>query len=205
RSSYLADHYITINEKSLKELFLEDPARFEKFSLQLGDILLDYSKNRITDQTVALLVQLAKECKLEEAIKAMFSGEKINMTEGRQVLHTALRNQSTAPVLVAGEDVMPKVNAVLAHMQEFTEQILSGAWKGYNGKAITDVVNDGIGGSDLGPVMVTEAHKAYKTHLDMHFVSNVDGTHMAETLKGLNPETTLSLMASTTCTTRDTM
>lgn len=203
--SYLADHYITINEKSLKELFVEDPSRFEKFSVQFGDILLDYSKNRINDQTLALLMQLAKECKLDEAITEMFAGAKINVTEGRQVLHTALRNQSTDPIQVDGEDVMPKVKAVLSHMREFTEQILSGSWKGYTGKAITDVVNIGIGGSDLGPVMVTEALKAYKTHLDMHFVSNVDGTHIAETLKGLNPETTLFLIASKTFTTQETM
>ena len=202
---YLADHYISINEKPLKQLFAEDAKRFEKFSVQLGDILLDFSKNRVNDETLALLVQLAKECQLGEAIQAMFSGEKINKTEGRQVLHTALRSQSSSPVIVDGEDVMPKVKAVQAHMQEFTNSILSGEWKGYTGKEITDVVNIGIGGSDLGPVMVTEALKAYKTHLDMHFVSNVDGTHIAETLKGLNPETTLFLVASKTFTTQETM
>ncbi|MGO1244696.1 MAG: glucose-6-phosphate isomerase [Sphingobacterium sp.] len=203
--SYLADHYITINEKSLKDLFAEDPSRFEKFSLQFEDILLDFSKNRIDDQTMALLVQLAKECKLDEAIAAMFAAEKINVTEDRQVLHTALRNQSKKAIIVDGEDIMPKVNAVLAHMKEFTAQILSGEWKGYTGEAITDVVNIGIGGSDLGPVMVTESLKAYKTRLEMHFVSNVDGTHIAETLKGLNPETTLFLIASKTFTTQETM
>jgi len=202
---YLADHYITINEKSLKELFAEDPKRFEKLSLQLEDILVDFSKNRINDETLALLIQLAKECQLESAIDAMFSGEKINQTEGRQVLHTALRNQSGTPVLVEGEDVMPKVRAVQAQMKDFTNRILSGEWKGYTGKEITDVVNIGIGGSDLGPVMVTEALKAYKTRLDLHFVSNVDGTHIAETLKGLNPETTLFLIASKTFTTQETM
>lgn len=202
---YLADHYISINEKSLKQLFAEDPQRFDKFSLQLEDILLDFSKNRIDDETLALLLQLAKECQLGEAINAMFAGEKINQTEGRQVLHTALRNQSTNPVLVDGEDVMPSVKAVQARMKDFTNSILSGEWKGYTGKEITDVVNIGIGGSDLGPVMVTEALKAYKTRLNMHFVSNVDGTHIAETLKPLNPETTLFLIASKTFTTQETM
>jgi len=202
---YLADHYITLNEQSLKELFAEDPARFEKFSIQLEDILLDFSKNRINDQTVALLVQLAKECRLSDAIEAMFNGERINATEDRPVLHTALRNQSDRPVHVDGEDVMPKVRAVLAHMKDFTNRILSGEWKGYTGKEITDVVNIGIGGSDLGPVMVTEALKAYKSRLNMHFVSNVDGTHIAETLKKIDPETTLFLIASKTFTTQETM
>ena len=202
---YLVDHYITLNEKTLKELFTEDPARFEKFSITFNDILLDYSKNRINEQTIALLIQLAKECKLDEAIKAMFAGEKINVTEGRQVLHTALRNQSDRPVIVDGEDVMPKVRAVLAHMKEFVNQIVSGEWKGFTGKEISDVVNIGIGGSDLGPVMVTEALKPYKTRLNLHFVSNVDGTHIAETLKKVNPETTLFLIASKTFTTQETM
>jgi len=202
---YLVDHYITLNEKSLKDLFAEDPARFEKFSILFNDILLDFSKNRINEQTLALLIQLAKECKLDAAIKAMFDGEKINVTEGRQVLHTALRNQSDHSVLVDGEDVMPKVRAVLAHMKEFVNQIVSGQWKGFTGKEITDVVNIGIGGSDLGPVMVTEALKPYKTRLNLHFVSNVDGTHIAETLKKVNPETTLFLIASKTFTTQETM
>lgn len=203
--SYLADHYIQLSEKSLKDLFAEDSNRFKKFSIYLHDILVDYSKNRIDDQTVALLVQLARECKLPEAIEAMFSGEKINATEGRQVLHTALRNQSGRPVVVDGEDVMPSINAVLKHMKDFCHSIHSGEWKGYTGKTITDVVNIGIGGSDLGPVMVTEALKSYKTHLDVHFVSNVDGTHIAEILKKVNPETTLFLIASKTFTTQETM
>jgi len=202
---YLVDHYITLNEKSLKDLFAEDPTRFEKFSILFNDILLDYSKNRINEQTLALLIQLAKECKLDAAIKAMFAGEKINVTEGRQVLHTALRNQSDQPVFVDSEDVMPKVRAVLAHMKEFVNQIVSGEWKGFTGKEITDVVNIGIGGSDLGPIMVTEALKPYKTRLNLHFVSNVDGTHIAETLKKVNPETTLFLIASKTFTTQETM
>ncbi|TCV12939.1 glucose-6-phosphate isomerase [Sphingobacterium alimentarium] len=202
---YLVDHFLTLNEKSLKDLFAEDPTRFDKFSITFNDILLDYSKNRINDQTFALLIQLAKECKLDEAIEAMFSGEKINVTEGRQVLHTALRNQSNEPVIVDGEDIMPKVRAVLAHMKEFVQEVISGQWKGFTGKAITDVVNIGIGGSDLGPVMVTESLKPYKSHLNLHFVSNVDGTHIAETLKKVNPETTLFLIASKTFTTQETM
>ena len=202
---YLVDHYISINEKTLKDLFASDAARFDKYSITFNDILVDYSKNRIDEQTMALLIQLAKECKLEEAIKAMFDGEKINVTESRQVLHTALRNHSGDPVLVEGQDVMPKVRAVLAHMKEFVGQVVSGEWKGSTGKEITDVVNIGIGGSDLGPVMVTEALKPYETRLNLHFVSNVDGTHIAETLKKVNPETTLFLVASKTFTTQETM
>lgn len=192
-------------KNDLRALFAADPARFEKFSIAFEDILLDYSKNRITEETKALLVQLAKECGLEEAIAAMFSGERINVTENRPVLHTALRNQSDQPVYVDGKDVMPDVKRVLAQMKAFTEKIISGQWKGYTGKEITDVVNIGIGGSDLGPVMVTEALKAYKTRLNVHFVSNVDGTHIAETLKTVDPETTLFLIASKTFTTQETM
>lgn len=192
-------------KKDLRALFAADPARFEKFSIAFEDILLDYSKNRITEETKALLVQLAKECGLAEAIEAMFAGERINVTENRPVLHTALRNQSDQPVYVDGKDVMPDVKRVLAQMRTFTEKIISGQWKGYTGKEITDVVNIGIGGSDLGPVMVTEALKAYKTRLNVHFVSNVDGTHIAETLKAVNPETTLFLIASKTFTTQETM
>ena len=202
---YLADHFIDIASKSLKDLFQADPDRFNKFSITFNDILFDYSKNRIDDQTVALLIQLAKECRVKEAAEAMFSGEKINVTEGRPVLHIALRNRSNKPIYVDGKDVMEDVNRVLAHMRSFSEQIISGEWKGFTGKAITDVVNIGIGGSDLGPVMVTEALKAYKNHLNMHFVSNVDGTHIAEALKTLNPETTLFLIASKTFTTQETM
>ncbi|VTR35221.1 glucose-6-phosphate isomerase [Sphingobacterium thalpophilum] len=201
----LADHYKTISSKSLRELFAADPARFDKFSIGFDDILLDYSKNRIDAETLSLLINLAKECQLSEAIAAMFAGERINVTENRPVLHTALRNQSDQPVLVDGKDVMPEVRKVLAQMKAFTENILSGQWKGYTGKQITDVVNIGIGGSDLGPVMVTEALKAYKTRLNVHFVSNVDGTHIAETLKKVDPESTLFLIASKTFTTQETM
>jgi glucose-6-phosphate isomerase len=203
--TYLADHFIDISGKSIKELFEEDKDRFEKFSLLFDDILLDFSKNRINDTTLALLIQLARECKLDEAIKAMFSGEVINQTEGRPVLHIALRNQSDQAINVDGKNVMEDVNRVLDKMKSFSEQIISGSWKGYTGKAITDVVNIGIGGSDLGPVMVTEALKAYKNHLTMHFVSNIDGTHMVETLKTVDPETTLFLVASKTFTTQETM
>ena len=168
-------------------------------------MLVDYSKNRITEETLAKLQDLAKECDLAGAIKSMFSGEKINRTENRAVLHVALRNRSNTPILVDGKDVMPEVNAVLEKMKTFSEAIISGEWKGYTGKAITDVVNIGIGGSDLGPYMVTEALRPYKNHLNMHFVSNVDGTHIAEVLKKVNPETTLFLVASKTFTTQETM
>ncbi|WP_301099096.1 glucose-6-phosphate isomerase [Otariodibacter sp.] len=191
---------------NIAELFKADPNRFEKYSLQFEDqILVDYSKNAINEKTLTLLRQLAEECGLKSATQAMFSGEKINRTEDRAVLHTALRNRSNTPVKVDGKDVMPEVNAVLAKMKEFSERVISGEWKGYTGKAITDVINIGIGGSDLGPYMVTEALRPYKNHLTMHFVSNVDGTHIAETLKNLNPETTLVLVASKTFTTQETM
>lgn len=203
--NYLSNHYINIAPKHLRDLFAYDTNRFEKFSIVFEDILFDYSKNRIDDQTIALLIQLARECKLDEAISAMFTGEHINQTENRAVLHTALRNISGKPVWVDGKDVMPDVNAVLTHMKTFSEAIISGEWKGYSGKEITDIVNIGIGGSDLGPVMVTEALKPYKTRLNVHFVSNVDGTHIAEVLRQVNAETTLFLIASKTFTTQETM
>ena len=202
---YLADHYIDAVGTNLKDLFKTDSQRFSKFSTRFEDILLDYSKNRINDETFALLMQLARECMVKDAISDMFSGEVINATEGRPVLHIALRNRSNTPIYVEGKDVMPDVNRVLEQMKTFSEDIISGNWKGYTGKAITDVVNIGIGGSDLGPVMVTEALRPYKNHLNMHFVSNVDGTHIAETLKEVNPETTLFLIASKTFTTQETM
>lgn len=202
---YLTDHFIDISEKHLKQLFAEDQHRYEKFSVKFNDILLDYSKNRINDKTLALLIQLAKECGLKDAIEAMFTGESINETEGRAVLHTALRNQWNEPVKVNGTDVMPEVNEVLRKIERFSNAVISGEWKGYTGKTITDIVNIGIGGSDLGPVMVTEALKAYKNHLTLHFVSNVDGTHIAETLKKVKAETTLFLIASKTFTTQETM
>lgn len=170
-----------------------------------GEILLDYSKNRITEEVWKNLLDLATARKLEEARSAMFSGEHINITEDRAVLHVALRNRSSDAINVDGKDVMPEVRAVLQHMKEFTEQVLSGDWKGYTGKKITDVVNIGIGGSDLGPLMVTEALKPYGKGLTSHFVSNIDGTHMAETLRKVNAETTLFIIASKTFTTQETI
>ncbi len=202
----LEAHFAANKETRLKDLFAQDPKRFDKFSLTFGgDILVDYSKNLITEETLKLLVELAKETELRSAIDAMFNGDKINMTEGRSVLHVALRNRSDRPIESDGKDVMPEVNAVLAKMKGFCEKIISGEWKGYTGKAIQHVVNIGIGGSDLGPVMITEALRPYKNHLQMHFVSNVDGTHIAETLKKIDPETTLFLVASKTFTTQETM
>ena len=202
----LQKHFDEMKDVTIADLFAKDGDRFSKFSATFGDqMLVDYSKNRITEETLAKLQDLAKECDLAGAIKSMFSGEKINRTENRAVLHVALRNRSNTPILVDGKDVMPEVNAVLEKMKTFSEAIISGEWKGYNGKAITDVVNIGIGGSDLGPYMVTEALRPYKNHLNMHFVSNVDGTHIAEVLKKVNPETTLFLVASKTFTTQETM
>ncbi|ELM8770551.1 glucose-6-phosphate isomerase [Escherichia coli] len=202
----LQKHFDEMKDVTIADLFAKDGDRFSKFSATFDDqMLVDYSKNRITEETLAKLQDLAKECGLAGAIKSMFSGEKINRTENRAVLHVALRNRSNTPILVDGKDVMPEVNAVLEKMKTFSEAIISGEWKGYTGKAITDVVNIGIGGSDLGPYMVTEALRPYKNHLNMHFVSNVDGTHIAEVLKKVNPETTLFLVASKTFTTQETM
>ncbi|MCY7352094.1 MAG: glucose-6-phosphate isomerase [Cytophagaceae bacterium] len=201
----LKAHFDEIQSLRMQDLFAADSERFARFSLRFEDILLDYSKNRITDQTMQLLRSLAGECAVNDAIGKMFSGDKINATENRAVLHVALRNRSNTPVLVDGKDVMPEVRAVLEKMKSFTNRVISGEWKGYSGQPITDVVNIGIGGSDLGPVMVTEALKAYKNHLNLHFVSNVDGTHIAETLKRLSPQTTLFLIASKTFTTQETM
>ena len=191
---------------TIAKLFQANPQRFSQYHVNFEDqILVDFSKNAVNETTLALLQQLAEECGLAQAKEAMFSGEKINYTENRAVLHTALRNRSNTPVLVDGKDVMPEVNAVLAKMKAFCQRVISGEWKGYTGKAITDVINIGIGGSDLGPYMVTEALRPYKNHLNVHFVSNVDGTHIAETLKKVNPETTLVLVASKTFTTQETM
>lgn len=202
----LSDHFQSMEGTHMKSLFGEDSNRFEKFSLQFEDILLDFSKNIITEETMMLLRNLAEECQLPAAIDSMFSGDKINETEGRAVLHIALRNLSGDSIVVDGEDVMPEVQAVLAKMEAFTTQLHSGGWKGYTGKGITDIVNIGIGGSDLGPVMVTEALKPYwKEGMNVHYVSNVDGTHIAETLKKVSPETTLFMIASKTFTTQETM
>jgi len=202
----LSAHRRQMANVHMRDLFVADPQRFARFSLRLGDILFDYSKNRITEKTMTLLVDLARQAELSEAIGAMFRGEKINTTENRAVLHIALRNRSNRPILVDGKDVMPGVNQVLARMKAFSETVRSGAWKGYTGKAITDVVNIGIGGSDLGPKMVTEALKPYgKPGLRVHFVSNVDSTDLVETLKLVDPETVLFLVASKTFTTQETM
>ena len=202
----LTAHFEDAQDLTLSSLFANDPNRFDKFSVNFGDdILLDYSKNLISEQTLDKLFALADETELKAAIGAMFGGDKINQTEDRAVLHIALRNRSNTPIMVDGEDVMPHVNAVLEKMKAFSDRVIGGDWKGYTGKEITDIVNIGIGGSDLGPYMVSEALAAYKTRLNLHFVSNVDGTHIAETLKGLNPETTLFLVASKTFTTQETM
>lgn len=202
----LRDHYQLIEPLHMRSLFAEDPQRFEAFSLKQNDIVVDFSKNRMTRETLDLLIQLARECDLSTAIKNMFAGEKINATEGRAVLHVALRNRSDTPVMVDGKDVMPNVNAVLEQMKRFTADLAAGKWRGYTGRNITAVVNIGIGGSDLGPVMVSECLKPYaRKGLEVHFVSNVDGTHIAETLKQLDPETTLFLIASKTFTTQETM
>ena len=191
---------------TIAQLFQANPQRFSQYHVNFEDqSLVDFSKNAVNETTLALLQQLAEECGLAQAKEAMFSGEKINYTENRAVLHTALRNRRNTPVLVDGKDVMPEINAVLAKMKAFCQRVISGEWKGYTGKSITDVINIGIGGSDLGPYMVTEALRPYKNHLNVHFVSNVDGTHIAETLKKVNPETTLVLVASKTFTTQETM
>ena len=190
----------------MRDMFMKDAGRFSQFSLTFEDMTVDYSKNILSDRTLELLLELARECHVRDAIEEMFSGERINETEGRAVLHIALRNRSNTPVYLDGTDVMPEVNAVLEQMKSFSERIISGEWKGYTGKPITDIVNIGIGGSDLGPLMVTEALQPYrKPHIHTHFVSNVDGTHISETLKRLSPETTLFMIASKTFTTQETM
>ncbi len=201
----LQKHYTATKGSHLKELFATDADRAKNFSLHWNDFLVDYSKNRITDETVRLLLQLAEEVKLKDAIKAYFDGDIINRTEGRAVLHTALRAKKSDGVLVNGNNVVPEVYGVKAHIKHFTEAIISGKSKGYTGKAFTDVVNIGIGGSDLGPAMVTEALKFYKNHLKVHFVSNVDGDHVQEVLKELDPETTLFVVVSKTFTTQETL
>lgn len=201
----LEEYHFSFEDTHLKELFATDRERFQKYSLKFEEMLVDYSKNLVDSEIMESLFELAKECGLKEATESMFTGQKINATEDRAVLHTALRNRSNTPIIVDGEDVMPQVNAVLEQMKAFSEEVISGKWKGYTGKAITNIVNIGIGGSDLGPLMVTEALKPYKNHLNLHFVSNVDGTHIAETLKKVNPETTLFIVASKTFTTQETM
>ncbi len=201
------DEYRHVMEAAeMRDQFADDPQRFDRFSLRFDDILFDYSKNRIDVETMRLLVELARQSGLQAKIDAMFVGEKINNTEQRAVLHVALRNRSNRPIIVDGEDVMPAVNTVLAQMRRFSDAVRDGEWRGYTGKAITDVVNIGIGGSDLGPKMVCQALTPYaKPGLNVHFVSNVDGTDIAETLKRVDPETTLFLVASKTFTTQETM
>ncbi|MCZ6776225.1 MAG: glucose-6-phosphate isomerase [Ignavibacteria bacterium] len=202
----LEAHQKTIAQKQMREMFEEDPNRFEKFSVRFNNILLDYSKNRITEKTMSLLFDLARQADVENMREQMFRGVKINSTENRPVLHVALRNRSNKPILVDGKDIMTGVNAVLGHMKGFSNAVRSGVWNGYTGKPMTDVVNIGIGGSDLGPVMVTEALRHYsKSGLSVHFVSNVDGTHLAEVVKKLNPETALFIIASKTFTTQETL
>ncbi|HGJ5884716.1 glucose-6-phosphate isomerase [Arsenophonus sp.] len=202
----LEQHYQSVKDIHLRDLFANDADRFANFSLTFNEqILVDFSKNRITENTLLKLLDLAKETKLSAAINSMFSGEKINRTEDRAVLHIALRNRSNSLIKLDGVDIMPRVNAVLDKMRCFSERVINGDWKGFTGQAITDVVNIGIGGSDLGPYMVTEALRPYKNHLNMHFVSNIDGSHIAETLQKIKPETTLFLIASKTFTTQETM
>ncbi len=202
----LAAHHAQIGGTHLRDLFAKDPNRFGAFSLSFEDILLDYSKNRVTAETMKGLVDLARQADVPGWAKRTFSGEKINITEDRAVLHVALRNRSNTPIVVDGKDVMPEVNRVLDQMFAFADSVRSGKWTGYTGKRITDIVNIGIGGSDLGPVMAVEALKPYtQRDLMMHFVSNIDGTHLAETVRQLNPETALFIVASKTFTTQETI
>ena len=202
----LHTHHAAVADLHLRDLFAADAGRFTKFSRRFGDLLVDFSKHRITDETLPLLVELARQAQLPAAIQRMFNGEVINHTEQRAVLHVALRNRSNRPILVNGQDVMPGVNEVLEHMRKFADQIRRGKWRGYTGKRIRDVVNIGIGGSDLGPKMVCEALRPYgDPTLRMHFVSNVDGAHISHVLAECDPESTLFIIASKTFTTQETM
>jgi glucose-6-phosphate isomerase len=201
----LNKHFEEIKEVQMKSLFLEDGNRKKNMSLGFEDLNFDFSKNRMTQETLDLLLELAKECKLDDAIDKYFEGDKINVTENRAVLHTALRNINKDPILVDGLDIMPEVHQTLEKIKDFTHQVVSGEFKGYSGKAFTDVVNIGIGGSDLGPNMVVEGLHYYKNHLKTHFVSNIDGDHVVEVLKELNPETTLFVIVSKTFTTQETL
>ena len=199
------NNHFAQNDFELRTLFQYNPERFNQFSVKRENYLFDFSKNLIDEKTFSLLQDLVAECDLKSAIEAMFSGEKINETEGRAVLHTALRDFSEQEILVDGENIKPKIKKVLDQMKTFSDKIISGHHKGFTGKEISDVVNIGIGGSDLGPVMVCSALKHFKTRLNVHFVSNVDGNHLAETIKNLDPETTLFIIASKTFTTQETM
>lgn len=201
----LTVHAERMQNLQMRDMFESDPERFKKFTKCFDNILLDYSKNRIDDEVISDLKALAEQCGLDKAVEAFFGGEAINETEGRAVMHTALRYRGEDPVEVNGKDVMPEVREVLAQMKSFTEEVIDGRRMGYTGKPLAHIVNIGIGGSDLGPVMVTEALKSYGNRLKMHFVSNVDGTHIAETFKQIDPETTLFIIASKTFTTQETM
>lgn len=202
----LEAHYHMIKNQKIKDFFDQDPDRFHQFSLQFEEILVDFSKNIITKETRRLFLDLIEEIRLRDSIEKMFSGDRINETENRAVLHTALRNRSSSPVIVEGQDIMPDINKVLNQMRIFSKKIISGTWKGFTEQPMTDIVNIGIGGSDLGPAMVTEALTPYKMdRLNCHFISNIDGTHLAETLKQVNPETSLIIIASKTFTTQETM
>jgi glucose-6-phosphate isomerase len=202
----LLTHKREVEPHHMRELFAQNPGRAEEMTRDACGLYVDFSKHRTTAETMRLLFALARQAGVESWRDKMFAGAKINGTEGRAVLHVALRNRSNRPILVDGKDVMPEVNAVLAKMRSFSERLRSGEWKGHTGKTITDVINIGIGGSDLGPVMVTEALKPYsKRDLRVHYVSNVDGTHMAETLRGLDPERALFIVASKTFTTQETL
>ncbi|MCI0469864.1 MAG: glucose-6-phosphate isomerase, partial [Nitrospirae bacterium] len=202
----LIEHYEIMKKIHMADLFREDPERFSRFSIRFGEMLLDYSKNIITPDTMQLLMGLAMEIDVKDAIEKMFSGDIINETEKRAALHIALRNRTDTPIYVEGKDVMPLVNAELAKMKSFSERLISGNWKGYTGEAIANIVNIGIGGSDLGPLMITEALKPYKKpHIECYFVSNIDGTHISEILKKVRPENTLFIIASKTFTTQETM
>ncbi len=202
----LTQHFDETKHITLQRLFEEDPNRFEHFSACFEQILLDYSKNHITQKTLDLFFEFAKQMNLKANIEDMFAGKTINETEKRAVLHTALRNSTQREIVVDGKNIVPEIKAVLRQMEAFSNAVISGKWKGYTNKRIKDVVNIGIGGSDLGPVMATEALKHYKSaKINTHFVSNVDATHLVETLKNLNPETTLFLIASKTFTTQETM
>jgi glucose-6-phosphate isomerase len=201
----LTNHYNEVKNLELKDLFLTDENRKDKFTLNFNDFEFDFSKNRITEETLTSLLALAEESDLKKAIQAYFSGEKINQTENRAVLHTALRNPSNSEIFVDGENITPQIKNTLAKMKVFNEKVISGEWKGFTGKTITDIVNIGIGGSDLGPDMVVESLKYYKNHLHAHFVSNIDGDHVQEIIKNLNPETTLFVIVSKTFTTQETL
>lgn len=201
----LTDHFKEAKEYQLKELFNKNKSRKEQFSISLDELVLDYSKNHITQRTIDLLVSLAKETQLKNAIEKYFSGDKINVTEQRAVLHTALRSNSSKPIFVDGKDIKPNIQATLKKMRDFSNIILSGQWKGFTAKPITDIVNIGVGGSDLGPSMVVEGLKFYRNKLNSHFVSNIDGDHVFEVLKKLNPETTLFVIVSKSFMTDETI